>query len=69
MFEDISNSDAQNPIVGSLLRKLDIGKKDLMSKLIKKAPRPGVDLDIQKRLEALLKDSNRFDNNNNNQPP
>ena len=40
-----------------------------MSKLIKKAPRPGIDLDIQKRLEALLKDSNRFDNNNNNQPP
>ena len=33
-------------------------KKDLASELIKKAPRPGVDLDIQKRLEALGKDNN-----------
>ena len=48
VFEDISTFDTQNPIVGLLLRELDIGKKDLASKLIKKAPRPGVDLDIQK---------------------
>ena len=27
VFEDISTFDAQNPIVGSLLRELDIGKK------------------------------------------
>ena len=48
VFEDISTFDTQNPIVGLLLRELDIGKKHLASKLIKKAPRPGVDLDIQK---------------------
>ena len=45
VFEDISTFDAQNPVVGSLLRELDIGKKDLASELIKKAPRPGVDFD------------------------
>ena len=48
MFEDISTFDAQNPIIGSLLQELDIGKKDLVSELIKKATRPDVDLDIQK---------------------
>ena len=52
-----------------MLRELDIGEKDLASELIKKAPRPGVDLDTQKRLEALRKDNNKFDNNNNNGPP
>ena len=26
--------------LGSLLKELDVGKKDLVSKLIKKAPRP-----------------------------
>lgn len=36
VFEDISRFDAQNPIVGSLLRELDIGKKDL--DLLKKLP-------------------------------
>ena len=50
MFEDISTFDAQNPIIGSLLQELDIVKKDLANELIKEAPRPAVDLDIQKRL-------------------
>ena len=27
VFEDISTFDAENPIVGSLLRELDVGKK------------------------------------------
>ena len=44
-------------------------KKDLASKLIKKSPRPGADMDVQKRLEALRKDNNKFDDNNNNRPP
>ena len=69
MFEGISNFDAQNPIVGSLLPELDIGKKDLASELIKKAPRSGIDSDIQKRLEVLRKDNKKFDNNNNNGTP
>ena len=55
----------QNPIVGSLLQEFDIGKNNLASELIKKAPRPGVDLDIQKKLEELRKGNNKVDNNNN----
>ena len=68
VFEEISTFDAQNPVVGSLLRELDIRKEDLVSKLIKKAPRPGADLNIQKRLEALRKDNNKFNNNNDGAP-
>lgn len=55
MFEDISTFDVQTPVVGSLLQKLDTGKKDLASEFIKKAPRPGIDLDLQKRLVTLRK--------------
>ena len=32
-FEDISTFDAKNPIVGSLLKELDVAKKDLASNL------------------------------------
>ena len=45
VFEDISTFDAENPIVGSLLKELDVGKKYIASELIKKTPRPpGVNL-------------------------
>ena len=40
VFEDISTFDAENPIVGSLLKELDVGKKVLASDLIKQAPGP-----------------------------
>ena len=33
VFEDISTFDAENPIVGSLLKELDVGKKVLASDL------------------------------------
>ena len=36
VFKDTSTFNAQNPIIGSLLKKLDIGKKDIASTLIKK---------------------------------
>ena len=36
VFEDISTFDAENPIVGSLLKELDVGKKYIASELIKK---------------------------------
>ena len=65
VFQDISTFDAQNPVVGSLLRELDIGKKDLASNLVKKAPKPGLTNDIQKGLDALRGD-NFFNNNNKN---
>ena len=69
VFQGISTIDAQNPILGSLLRELDTGKKDLASELTKKASKLGVDLDIQKRIQALRKDNRKFENNNNNGPP
>ena len=53
VFENISTFDVENPIVGSLLR-LNNGKKDIASELIKKTPRPlGKDFAIRKRLEKL----------------
>ena len=35
-FDNISTFDAENPIVGSLLKELDVGKKDIANELIKK---------------------------------
>ena len=57
-FKDISTFDAENPIGGSLLKELDVGKKDIARELIKKAPRPpGVDFAIR-RLDKLKDMSN-----------
>ena len=54
VFEDISTFDVENPIVGSLLKELDIGKKDVASELIKNAPGPpGLDFIIRNRLNKL----------------
>ena len=66
VFEDISNFDVQNSVVGSLLRELDVGKKDVVSNLIKKVPRPGIDGYLKKRLNALRNDETNFNNNNTN---
>ena len=38
ILEDILTFDAENLLVGSLLKGLDIGKKDITSELVKKAP-------------------------------
>ena len=53
VFQDISTFDTENPVVGSLLREFDIGKKEIESNLVKKAPKPGLTNDIRKRLNAL----------------
>ena len=54
VFEDISTFDAENPIVGSLLKELDVGKKDIASEVIKKASRPpGVNFAVRKRFKKL----------------
>ena len=54
VFQDVSTFDAQNPIVGSLWKELDVGKKNITSELMKKTPRPpGVDFAIRKRLGKL----------------
>ena len=49
VFEYISTFDAENSIVGSLLRELDSSKKLMAGDLVKKAPGPpGVDFSNQK---------------------
>ena len=54
MFEYISTFDAENPIAGSLLKELDVGKKDIANDLIKKAlGPPELDFVIQNRLNKL----------------
>ena len=70
VFEDISTLDAENPIVGSLLREIDIKKKQSNSDFIKSLPsQPGKEFEIKKRLDRL-RGKSRFDrntsNNNNN---
>ena len=35
VFKDISTLDAQNPIIGSLLREIDVGKKDVDKYIVK----------------------------------
>ena len=63
VFQEISNFDAENSIIGFLLQEHDLGKKDTASHLIKKAPNlPGNDFVIQNRLNKLRNGGN---NNNN----
>ena len=69
VFQDISTFDAENPIVGSLLRELDVGKKDVASDLIKKTlGPPRLDFTIQNRLNKL-KERNEIIGSNNLSPP
>ena len=51
VFEDILTFDAEYSIVGSLLKEIDVGKKDIGSEPIKKAPRPP---DLDASLRAIL---------------
>ena len=53
--EDISTFDAENPIIDSLLRELDVKKKDITSDTLNKsAPAPpGTYYEIQNRLNRL----------------
>ena len=70
ILEDISTFDAENPIVGSLLREIDINKKQSDSDFIKSLPsQPDKEFEIKKRLDQLKGKSgfnNRKNNNNNN---
>ena len=58
----------QNPIIGSLLKELDIGEKRYPWHLIKKAPNL-VDIEIQSRLDALKNNGNNFNSNFRPPPP
>lgn len=58
-----STFDVQNPIIRFLVRKILVGKKDLASKLISKAPNP-LDIELQYSLQAPKNDVDDFKNNN-----
>ena len=48
IFEEISTFDAENPIVGSLLRELDVAKKNLASDFVQPATAPpGADVALR----------------------
>ena len=58
---------SENPIVGSLLRELDIKKKQSDSDFIKSLPsHRGKEFEIKKKLHKLRGKNNTFSNNNNN---
>ena len=76
MFEDLKYFDAQNPVIGNLIKKTDIGKKKDLSKTLKGALGI-IDLELRMRLNRLRDDetfnpdsnnnnNNNSDNNNNN---
>ena len=60
--------DAQIPVIGSLMQDIDVGKKDLSSKRVSKAPNPIIDVELKMRLK-VLKDCNKNRNNNFLPPP
>ena len=74
LFKDVSNFDAQDPVIGYLLREIDVGKKDALSNFLKKAPNVN-DVVLKHRFERLKKkdepynrgnDDDDDDNNYNN---
>ena len=75
VFEDISTFDTENPIVGNLLRGIDLKKKQTDSDFIKSLPsQPGKEFEMKKRLDKLRRisttsDTNNNNNNNNNSGP
>ena len=66
LFKDVKHFDPQKPIIGYLIKDVDVGKKKHLSKFFDKAPDTR-DLEIQSRLNKLSQKNeffNRGDNNN-----
>ena len=66
LLKDVKHFDAQNLVIGSLIKEVDVGKKKDSSKFLGKAPDIR-DLEIQSRLNKLSEANeffNRRDNNN-----
>ena len=62
VFEDVSTFDVENPIVGSLLREIELNKKQTDSDFIKSIPsQSGNEFEIQERLDKL-RDVKRYSN-------
>ena len=67
LFKDLKRFDAQNPVIGNLIKEIDIAKKKDLSKILKGAP-DIIDLKLRLRLNRLRDDEtfNPDGNNNNN---
>ena len=78
LFKDTANFDAQNPVIGSLLRDINLGKRSTNSDLIKKSLPKAPDINDTILLQRFKKfketpinyndnnDNNDDDNNDNN---
>ena len=65
-FTDLKHFDAQNPVIGNLIKEINIGKKKDLSKILKDAP-DIIDLELSSRLNRLRNDETfNLDGNNNN---
>ena len=68
-FKDVANFDAQNPIIGSLLREIDLGKNKTKSSLISTAPDINYTILLQrfeKFKESPINYTDNSDNDDNN---
>ena len=76
LFKDVATFDVQNPVIGSLLREIELSKKgknsDLINKQLDKAPDIDDTILIQrlKRLKDAPKNFNNSsnDDDDNNKP-
>ena len=78
MFKDVANFDVQIPVIGSLLREIDLGKRSTNSDLIKKSLSKALDISDTILLQRFKKfketpinyknndDDDDDDNNDNN---
>ena len=78
LLKDVANFDAQNPVIGSLLREIDLGKRSTNSDLIKKSLSKAPDINDTILLQRFKKfketpinyndnkDNDDDDNNDNN---
>ena len=62
LFKGVSNFDAQNPVIGSLLREIDSEKKKITSDLISKAPQIN-DVILRRMFENLRKTDEPYNAN------
>ena len=68
--KNILEFDAENPISGSLLREIDVNKKQSDSDFIKSLPNhPGKKVQIQKKLNRLRGETFFSNSNKNNNTP
>ena len=69
LFKDVANFDAQNPIIGFLLREIDLGKNKTNSQLIANQLSKAPDINdtiLLNRFKKLKDDPINYNNNNNN---